>query len=228
MKRMESKKLILLTMVLAFLLYVPVLANADAISWTTEQYTATANTNVNYGSSPPISSSYILHLGPNKNESDSTITSTSMDVFAKSSDPEFWVWGIAEFSGTYTAPVETPFFSFTYDGYYTTTGSVVLSEHYAWLTVTDLSTNTVLYSDSSLSLDNSVYNVLVPTTAGNQIEVDFGAKVFASRWLYPQTENVILNYSTAVAVAPEPISSILFLTGGATLIGRKYIRRKKI
>jgi hypothetical protein len=67
--------------------------------------------------------------------------------------------------------------------------------------------------------------VEVPTIAGNEIAVDFGAKASASTEWDAQSENVRLNFS--MAVTPEPVSSILFVTGGILLAGRGYLRRKK-
>jgi hypothetical protein len=41
--------------------------------------------------------------------------------------------------------------------------------------------------------------------------------------------NNILGVTVAVSapVVPEPISSILFLTGGVVLVGRKYLKKRK-
>jgi hypothetical protein len=80
-----------------------------------------------------------------------------MDVSAYSFDTDYYVWGMAEFSGTYIASADNPIFQFSYDGFYTSENPGYVSEHYAWLTVTDLSTNTVLYDNSSLTLDSNAY-----------------------------------------------------------------------
>jgi hypothetical protein len=72
-----------------------------------------------------------------------------------------------------------------------------------------------------------VYNILVPTAAGHDIEVQFGAKAAASAYFAgDQRESVTLNYS--VAVVPEPLSTILFITGGAVFAGRRYLKQEKV
>jgi hypothetical protein len=226
----KIKALFSLSAAMVFLLLLPVMANAESVPWTTEVYTAGVssmgvNRDIQYGPPLPISASFSYSpTGGIENTGSSTISSTYMDVDAFSFNADYRVSAEAKLLGTYIAPAADPFFQFTYDGYYTSVDPGYISEHYAWLTITDLSTSTVLYDNSSLTLDNNTYTIEVPTIAGNEIEVNFGAKVYASRFIYSQTENVRLNYSTAVA--PEPISSILFVTGGTLLAGRRFLRRK--
>lgn len=223
MKRI--KKLSFIVIIGITLLCVPFIGAAKAIPWSTEQYTATANSNVQYGPPLPISVSFSGSGFLSQNTSDSTITSTYMDVSAHSHNLDYTVGGTAEFMGTYIASSFAPLFQFTYDGYFTSVVPGFISEHYAWLTVTDQTASTVLYENNSLTLDNALHTINVATLSGHEISVNFGAQVTASRDFSDQFEDVRLNYS--MAVAPEPISSILFVTGGTLLAGRRYLRRKK-
>ena len=110
------------------LLFLPVLASADAVPWATEQYTATASSsgmglNIQSGPPLPITVNWYNHVPYFQwpytgNAAVSEITSSYMDVRTRSVDSDFTVQAIATFLGTYTAPSADPLFQFTYDGYY--------------------------------------------------------------------------------------------------------------
>ncbi len=226
-----NKKLLTGTIVMVALLCLPILASADTVPWSTDQYMA----NAHYGSTTtgtpvfgaplPITDYYQSQISWH-NRSYSSVTDSSMYVSANSGYADYHVWAEASFSGTYTASSVYPLFQFMYDGTFTYQNPGDKSDYYAWLTVTDLTTSTLLYDNQSLTLDGNQYTVGFETIEGHDISVDFGAMASASRFIEDgAVTNVTLNYS--VAVAPEPISSILFVTGGTLLAGRRFIKRKK-
>lgn len=213
------------------LLVIPIITFADPVPWTTEQYTANAYyANLSgspvYGPPLPISDSFSWSVYP-LNQSASTVTSTYMDVWSTGITTDFNIWAEASFSGSYFATNATPLFQFTYSGYFTSENpgwGGAYSERYAWFQVDDLTTSTLLYTNPSLTLDSSTNIIEVPTIAGHEILVSFGAytKSNSDGLTGDNYEAVRLNYSTAVV--PEPISSTLFMVGG-TVLGLRRFRR---
>jgi hypothetical protein len=121
----------------------------------------------------------------------------------------------AEFTGRYTAGL--PFFVFSFDFQ-----ESPLHNHFSFsLTVSDLTAQKSLHNSSHVANVSDVF--YIPTPVGDEIEVN----------LYMYMEELVLqhsstlNYEMRTSVSPEPISSTLFVIGGALLGGRCYLRRKK-
>jgi hypothetical protein len=199
------------------------IVGADVVPWTTEQYTAEANGNMSYGPPFPV----VSGASVGSNNSFVQILPTEMYVKAKSFNSGAYFWAYADFYGTYTASSSNPYFLFTYDGTYTTQGWGYTQIHDAWLEVKDITSNTTLYNDTQLALDGNSRLIYIPTISGHEISVAFGARAAADCYIgCTQEESVSLNY--AMAVVPEPVSAILFATGGVFLAGRRYLKQKTV
>lgn len=230
---------IAVSVVICSIIFLPALSPAlepvgDLITWTDYNYSAYAKAWLNetdyvvdISNGPPLPvNAYACYADPAC--ATSYIDDSYMNVRADDWESNTFsvlteTYARSEFTGTYTA--SDSYFNFSYLlSYYT------LEDHYLgdfWITITDVDTSNILFaSDGSAQSTFSV-----PTIYGHDIEVNFGLSAFHT---YRIDEDASLDYQMGSSmvpmgtVVPEPISSILFITGGTLLAGRKYMRRKNI
>lgn len=227
---MKTKLFLSITTIMLSALSLSFSAEADQIQWTTEAYTAYAkaqeccvfpfNEETVYGPPLPITAfvsyevTYDFQYG--YGEAGSTITSSTMDVGAIG----YTLFGIhstsyATFSGTYRA--YDPLFLFSYD--YT---QDPIGPYSFYLEVQDVTDSSILYSQSYASSSSDV--IYVPTALNHDISVSFGVHMSGGAET-THSASASLTYNMSTSVAPEPISSILFITGGSLFTMRRFCNR---
>jgi len=229
MKERKLQNLFSMMFFVTMLLLIPIIGYADIVSWDTQQYTAYASNGSSNQTSYGVPS--LAHVGSKFSqpyrEATAEITDTSMYAFAYLWAADGNVAARSDFSGTYTAQADTPLFQFTYsllfNNYNFTQHTYPSADNSAWLTVYDVTDNATLYSNNALSLTSNPSVISVATMANHSISVNFGVE---SDYYSEGSGGEALTLSYGTAVAPEPISSILFVTGGTFLAGRRLLRRK--
>lgn len=150
---------------------------------------------------------------------DSIISATSMEISYAGIHGALHALGYTEFSGNYTA--DNPFFVFSYDYGFGGTSSFFID-------VTDLSTSTSLFTQTINGPYAESGAYYIETPIGNDIGVNFRFELSATNiWTGGEEYASSVDYAMATApVVPEPVSSILFITGGAAL-GLRHSRKKR-
>ena len=227
----KIKKLFSIAIYSFLLLSSPLIAYADIVPWTSESYNAYVNiyeyndngnlifdTSIeNYGPPLPVSASYNYDSGSGSYGSASSFISNSnmyVQVAANENNPGYFLGAYAEvyFEGSYTA--SSDFFQLSFDNDTDPLSSI--------LYVFDETDSSLLYNDNMHS-NSGILSI--PTKKGNDIYVNYYLGINVGQ---VPSNSASLDYNMAVtpAVVPEPISSILFVTGGGLLAGIRFIRRK--
>jgi len=213
---MRRKNILLLGVVVLFLVC-PLAAGAEPVPWSSTSYYEIYLYQAEFEwpiikRSPP----YSLPLSESIRDGEFGLTVTAdtgyLYAYAKGGSS---LDARAYFDGNFVA--NQPFFILDYSAYAYEGAPWYLGDVY--ISVRNATTNTLLYSfdsDTSSLFQNTIN---INTPVGDTISVLF--------WTQARTEGEMsLTYSTA-AVVPEPISSILFVTGGAILAGKSYIKRRR-
>jgi len=222
-----NKKFFPICSVIISLLFLPVLIDAAAVPWNSQTYSVwvRAYTTGDIDSASGLYSasafldSYCCSGGWEYGSSYADgslldVTATSQGVYASSQ-------AFAEFEGTYIA--HDPFFLFSYDLIRNHSEGVI--GNWGTILIQDETTLSTLFSWEGLFSDSDVLSI--PTKIGNEIYVNFSIDAYAGSGVIglPEVNSATLNYT--MSVVPEPISSILFITGGGLLAGRRFIRGMK-
>lgn len=262
---------LLLTTILTVLFLLPVLGQAQSISWTYEDYAVTSNAAWwddfnNIGDNQwvsdaagPLSGTITATASTNNPfftqsaSAYSEYTQTGVDSYyvnvnTFSQDafwfPELtsdaWAQSDARFEGNFIAqqPVFRFDYSYSYSIFAEGTGSSSSASNNALFSIGVYDGENILYTDGIVwaevlatgaqtvsDSDSGSGTIMVNVPIGHDIFVQIHTSENAfAEYGTAGTNSLSVNYS--MTVAPEPVSSTLFIIGGATLIGRRYIRRK--
>ncbi len=226
-----------ITIILALFLISRV-AGAVQVPWSYEWYRAYADgyavlhgggdewlTDETTGPAPPLYAEVEDYTG-DAFRAWSTIETSLMETYAYIGGYELIgtdAYATGEFRGQYTA--DRPFFKISYDYiYYSFHSQTDTVYSKAWLKIDDLTNPENLFDGTFELSSNTGSGVLtIPVPVGHELEVNFGINSRSStRW---DSGHLSFNYN--MAVTPEPVSSVLFLSGGATLAIGYFRKRKK-
>ncbi len=210
----------------------PVIADADSVSWTSEYYRAYANSadiSIDEDTGPPFpveAFSRCCTSGGHDSWAEADITTSAMHAAGSAitslSYTNLPTNAIAEFDGYYTA--DNPYFLFSYSYSTFLIGSEPEINSVFSLEVIDMTTSSPLLSQ--IFQDGSAV-ISIPTVVGHDINVHMVLDVNVDPYANYMQLYSDVDYSMSTVV-PEPISSILFVTGGTLLAGTAFLQKKEI